>query len=595
MSAPQPQGQGVSRMLIGQAGRNENEPHLMSVENGSTRKPSPYRLDEGCKESPGKQSGVAHHSGGVSVDGMSGNDGRVSQEICFGAPSNGGQPGAQAGLTGEALVAGAEVGVSRSSAEARDSITGAEPRGGACVHAQQKSKGQGDGWEDLLNEWTQIITPEKVRKLQRALYQKAKTEPKYRFWSLYGELCRMDILETALRLVARNGGCAGVDGVEIKDVMGERDGEEGKTKEWLEELAKELKDKRYRPSPVLRVLIPKADGKMRPLGIPTVKDRVAQAAAVLVLMPIFEAGMHEHSYAYRPSRNAHQAIDAIKTGIQTGHFEIIDADLSGYFDSIPHTRLMRLVARRISDGSMLKLIRAWLRAPIEERDGGDQGKGRRKANRRGTPQGGVISPLLANLYLDRLDKEVNGRKELRAQMVRYADDFVILSRPGQGQALLGRVKRWLEARGLKLNEEKTRLVDIRKEGIKFLGFSISWRKHRTTGWGYAHVEPHSKSQQKLRDTVKELLNHWTLTRGEEETIRSLNRKLKGWKGYFQHGNPSHVMGKLEFYIQNKLRRWLWKRHGKPPGQSERYSNNALRQNWGLYPLAWGGTLKPKAT
>jgi len=595
MSAPQPRGQGVSRTLIGQAGRNENEPHQMSVESGSTRKPSPYREDEGCKESPGKQSGAAHRSGGVCVDGMSGNDGRVSQEICSGAPSNGEQPGVQAGLTGKAPVAGVEVGVSHSSVEARDSTTRAEPRGGTCVHASQKSEGQGDGWEDLLNEWTQILTPEKVRKLQRALYRKAKAEPKYRFWSLYGELCRMDILETALRLVARNGGCAGVDGVEIEDILSEKEGEEGKSKEWLEELARELKDKRYRPSPVLRVLIPKADGKMRPLGIPTVKDRVAQAAAVLVLMPIFEADMHEHSYAYRPGRNAHQAMDAIKAGIQTGHFEIIDADLSGYFDSIPHSRLMRLVARRISDGSMLKLIRAWLRAPIEERDGGEGGKRRRKANRQGTPQGGVISPLLANLYLDRLDKEVNGRKELKARMVRYADDFVILSRPGQGQALLGRVKGWLEARGLKLNEEKTRLVDIRKEGIKFLGFSVSWRKYRTTGRGYAHMEPHSKSQQKLRDSVKGLLNHWTLMRGEEETIGALNRKLKGWKGYFGFGNPSHVMGKLEYYIQNKLRRWLWKRHGKPPGLYDRYSDHALRQNWGLYPLAWGGSFKPKAT
>jgi len=405
----------------------------------------------------------------------------------------------------------------------------------------------------------------------------------------------MDILETALRMVARNGGCAGVDGVEIEDVTGDEEGDRSKTAKWLEELAMELKDKRYRPSPVLRVLIPKADGKKRPLGIPTVKDRVAQAAAVLVLMPIFEADMHEHSYAYRPGRNAHQAIDAIKAGIQTGRFEVMDADLSGYFDSIPHARLMRLVAKRISDGSMLKLIRAWLRAPIEERDGGDQGRRRRKANRQGTPQGGVISPLLANLYLDRLDKEVNGRKELKARMVRYADDFVILSRPGEGKALLGRVKKWLEARGLKLNEEKTRLVDIRKEGIKFLGFSISWRKHRATGWGYTHVEPHAKSQQKLRDSVKELLNHWTLMRGEEETIQKLNRKLRGWKGYFQHGNPTRVMGKLEYYIQNKLRRWLWKRHGKPPGLYERYSDHALRQNWGLHPLAWAGTLQPKAT
>ena len=446
----------------------------------------------------------------------------------------------------------------------------------------------------MLNEWTRITTPEKVRKLQRTLYRKAKAEPKYRFWSLYGELSRKDILQTALGMVARNGGCAGVDGVEIEDVVIEKEGEEGKTEAWLNALAEELRGKRYRPSPVLRVHIPKADGKMRPLGIPTVRDRVVQAAAVLVLMPIFEADMHEQSYAYRPGRNAHQAMDAIRKGIEAGQFEVIDADLSGYFDTIPHRNLMRLVAKRVSDGSMLKLIRSWLRAPIEEREAGDGGKRRRKANRQGTPQGGVISPLLANLYLNRLDKEVNDRKELDARMVRYADDFVILSRPGQGPALLERLKKWLSVRGLTLNEKKTRLVDIRKEGIKFLGFSVSWRQRKRQKWCYAHVEPHPKSQQKLRDSVKELLNHWTVMRAEDQTIRTLNRKLKGWKAYFRYGASSNVLFKMEYYLRNKLRNWLWKRHGKPAGKMERYSNQALREQWGLYPLAWSGKAKPKA-
>jgi RNA-directed DNA polymerase len=446
----------------------------------------------------------------------------------------------------------------------------------------------------LINEWTRIVTPEKVRKLQRALYRKAKAEPKYRFWSLYGELARKDILETALAMVARNDGCAGVDGVEIDDVVVEREGEAGKTEAWLIALAEEIKTKRYRPSPVLRVHIPKADGKMRPLGIPTVKDRVVQAAAVLVLLPIFEADMHEHSYAYRPGRNAHQAMAAIRAGIEAGRFEIIDADLSGYFDTIPHRALMRLVAKRVSDGSMLKLVGSWLRAPIEERSGSVGGRGRRRANRQGTPQGGVISPLLANLYLDRLDKEVNERKELNARMVRYADDFVILSRVGQGEALQARLKGWLSARGLTLNEKKTRLVDIRREGIKFLGFSVSWRRKKKLWWGYAHVEPHPQSQQKLRQSVREVLNHWTQVRPEAEVIRALNRKLKGWQAYFRYGNPAHAMGKLDYYLQNKLRRWLWKRHGKPAGMMNRYSNETLCEQWGLYSLARGGTTKPKA-
>src|ERR1044071_1214627 len=246
----------------------------MSTERGSTRKPTLYSVEEGSKESSGQQSGAAHRSGGVSADGMPGSDGRVNQEICSGAPSNREQPRVQTGLTGEAPRAGAEVGVSHSSVEARDSTTRAEPRGGTCVHTAQSSEGQGDGWESLLNEWTRIVTPEKVRKLQRALYRKAKAEPKYRFWSLYGELTRMDMLQTALGMVTSNGGCAGVDGVEIEDVVIEKEGEEGKTEAWLKALGEELKAKRYRPSPVLRVYIPKADGKQRPLGIPTVKDRV---------------------------------------------------------------------------------------------------------------------------------------------------------------------------------------------------------------------------------------------------------------------------------------------------------------------------------
>jgi RNA-directed DNA polymerase len=551
----------------------------MSVERGSTRKPSQYPNDEGCKESSRQQSAAAHRSGGVSVDGMSGSDDRVSQEICPGAASNRRQPEVQAGKTGKAPRSGTEVGVSRSSVETRDSTTREERRGGTCVQAKQSGKGLGDGWDQLLTEWAQILTPEKVRKLQRALYRKAKAEPKYRFWSLYGELSRIDILETALRKVARNGGCAGVDGVEIKDVYVE---EEGKTEAWLQALSQELKTGDYRPQPVLRVYIPKSDGKLRPLGIPTVKDRVVQAAAVLVLMPIFEADMHEHSYAYRPKRNAQQAIAAIRTGIQKGLFEVIDADISGYFDNIPHTALMRIVAKRISDGSMLKLIAAWLRAPIKERKSTETGKRGRTANFKGTPQGGVISPLLANLYLDRLDKEVNNRKELNALMVRYADDMVILCRPGKGQALQERLKQWLTARGLTLNEKKTRLVDVRQEGIKFLGFSVSWRMHSMKKWqGYVHVEAHHSSQQKFKDKVKELLNHWTLHRAEDDTIKALNLRIKGWKQYFRFGNPTNVFGKMDYYLNYKVSRWLWKRHGKPKGRNEKYSKTAIKTQWGL--------------
>jgi group II intron reverse transcriptase/maturase len=567
-------------MPIERAGRNENEPHQMSVERGSTSKPSHYPNGEGSKEASGQQPWTAQPIGGVSVDGMSGSDAGLSQEISTGARESG-QPFAQAGETGEAKRAGREVGVSRSSDEPADSTTAREPRGGTCAQTYQSDKGQGDGWEDLLSEWTQIRTPEKVRKLQRTLYRKAKAEPKYRFYSLYGELSRKDILETALRMVVRNGGCAGVDGVGIEQITKDEESEQ----RWLEEVGRELKGKTYKPAAVLRHYIPKGDGTFRPLGIPTVKDRVVQAAVVIVLMPIFEADMHEQSYAYRPKRNAHQAIAAIAQAVTSGRREVIDADLSGYFDSIPHGRMMRLVARRVSDGAMLKLIRSWLRAPVEER-GKDGDPPRRRGNTQGTPQGGVISPLLANLYLDRLDKGVNDQCKGQPRMVRYADDFVILCYPGQGKGLLERLHRWLNANALKLNEQKTRLVDMRAEGIKFLGFQLSLRQWRSrVGSRYVHIEPHWKSQQKLRDKIKEKLNHWTMHREAGEVVGEINRMLKGWAGYFRYGYPSHVFGKMQFYLNGKLWRWLWRKHNRQSRKLGTVTTHTLHQRYGLMKLA----------
>lgn len=480
------------------------------------------------------------------------------------------QPSAQA--FSKAARAHREVGVSRSSVDLQQSKSCGERRGGTYVRALQSNEGQGDGWEKLLSEWNRIVTPDKIRKLQRTLYRKAKAEPKYRFYSLYGEVCRRDILEHALRLVSRNGGSAGVDGEELEEINSEE-----RREQWLSEVETAMRTRTYRPNAVLRVYIPKGDGKMRPLGIPTVKDRVVQAAVMLMLLPIFEADMHERSYAYRPGRNAQQAIIAIISGIAGGRHEVIDADLSGYFDSIPHQRLMKLVARRISDGAMLKLIREWLKAPIEERDA--QGRPRRKRNDKGTPQGGVISPLLANLYLSKLDHEVNDRCEQRPVMVRYADDFVILCRSGQGIDLMTRLKGWLEHRGLTLNTEKTRLVDSRKEGFKFLGYSVSQRR-RVNGSRYVHVEPHTKSRQKLRNVVKSQINHWTQGQSEEETIQRLNRTLKGWAGYFRLGNYKRVFHKMQFYISMKVGRWLWKRHGK----TERYRFQTVPDTFGLYRL-----------
>jgi group II intron reverse transcriptase/maturase len=433
-----------------------------------------------------------------------------------------------------------------------------------------RREGAGDGSQE-------ITTPEKLRHLQDTLYRKAKAEPGYRFWSLYGELTRRDLLEHALRLVVRNGGAPGVDGQRLEDIQATPE----TRSHWLTVLQKELETKTYRPAPVRRVYIPKSNGGQRPLGIPTVKDRVVQMAALLVLWPIFEADFHPRSYGFRPGRNAHQALDEIVAALRSGRLEAVDADLSKYFDTIPHDRLMKLVARRTSDGSLLHLIRQWLDAPVvEETDG----KGRVLPNRQGVPQGGVISPLLANLYLNALDWAVNDPK-VRGQpvMVRYADDFVILCAPGQGEALRQRLQRWLAPRGLKLNEEKTRVVDSR-DGFNFLGFTVRWQRPRQGRSWYAHVEASARSAQRLREAVRGKLNHWTLGQRTPEAIAGLNRLLRGWSGYFHYRHSSRVMSKLNWHVRRRVRRWLWRKHGRTGALWADYPDERLYKQYGLWPL-----------
>ena len=549
----------------------------MSLERERSGKPSRSDGGEGCPAASSNRKLGAVDSGGVGEGDTTGRETKVSQEI-FGRGAAASQPPVQGGQTSKAGRAVGEVGALQSSEDPGESRTPGERREGTWINANANSEGSGDGRSEAERLFDQITTPSKIQKLQRTLYRKAKAEPKYRCYSLYGELLRKDLLETAMSSVAHNNGAAGVDG-QTCDVYLESDEAWG---QWRDQLLEELRTKSYRPSPVRRVHIPKGDGKLRPLGIPTVKDRVVQTAVAMVLLPILEADSHPNSYAYRPKRGAHQAMDAIRKGMLQGRVAVIDADLSGYFDSIPHGRLLRIVAKRVSDGAILKLIKGWLRAPtVEPKGGGEGGNGGNRANRCGTPQGGVISPLLANAYLNQLDWAVNERCELKPVMVRYADDFVILSRPGEGSELMERLKRWLNHRELVLNEKKTRLVDIRQEGIKFLGFALTWRRGRRGG-NYPHVEPHPTSLRKLRDGLREKLNRGTLWRSVEEVVPELNRRLKGWAGYFHYGNSTAVMGEVNWYVESALRRWLWRKHGCSRALWTTYTADDLHERFGLY-------------
>jgi group II intron reverse transcriptase/maturase len=419
--------------------------------------------------------------------------------------------------------------------------------------------------------------PDKVRQLQITLYRKAKSKPEYRFWSLYGEVQRADVLAAAWRRVKANAGAAGIDGMTIEQLAADAQVEAA----WLAALREELHNKTYRPAPVRRVKIPKASGGYRGLGIPTVKDRVVQMAMYLVLMPIFEADFHPRSFGFRPGRSAHQAVEAIREALRMGKTEVVDADLAQYFDTIPHRKLIRQVARRVSDGMILKLIKAWLRAPIlEEEEGGGR---RMKANPCGTPQGGVISPLLANIYLHPLDEGVNDQCQQKPRMIRYADDLVILCRPGEGRGMKERLARWLRSRGLALNETKTRVLQSRTSGFEFLGFSFRWQQSKK-GTPYVHTEPSPAAEQALRDRVRELTRRHTTRRATDEVVREINQVTRGWGNYFALAHRHRSFGQMNHFIAQRLRQWLWRKHGNPLGKYERWPNRKLFDTYGLYQM-----------
>jgi len=475
---------------------------------------------------------------------------------------------------GETARAVAGVGGVRSSEEAMPDLwfgeSLAERRDATCSAEVKSNKGCGDGPRGLP-------APDKVRKLQITLYRKAKSKPGYRFWSLYGEVQRADVLQAAWRRVKTNGGVPGVDGETIEELAAD----ERKLAAWLATLQEELRTRSYRPAPVLRAEIPKASGGVRLLGIPTVKDRVAQMAAYLVLMPIFEADFHPCSFGYRPGRRAQQAVEAVGKALHHGKTEVVDADLSRYFDTIPHHRLMRAVARRVSDGMILKLIKAWLRAPIVEID---KGGGRRMAtNPCGTPQGGVISPLLANIYLHPLDEGVNEQCRQKPRMIRYADDLVILCRPGEGRGLKERLARWLQSRGLALNESKTRVFQSGQSSLEFLGFSLRWQlsKKKTR---YVRTEPSPAAEQALRDRVREMTQRCTTWRETSEVIAEINQVTRGWGHYFAQGHYRRSFGQMNHFIAHRLRQWLWRKHGNAKAKYRQWPNQVLFTAYSLYRL-----------
>ena len=404
-----------------------------------------------------------------------------------------------------------------------------------------------------------LQTPGSIRTLQRKLYGKAKAEPGYRFYLLYDKIWRTDILRHAYDLACANDGAPGVDGIAFERI------EAAGLEDWLIRLGEELRTQTYRCQPVRRVMIPKSGGGERPLGIPTIRDRVVQTAAKLVLEPIFEADFDPAAYGYRPGRSAGEAIQLVLNLLRQGYTDVVDADLSKYFDTIPHHELMQTLARRIVDGDMLRLIRQWLKAPVETTDG----DGRRRleggqSSRQGVPQGGVISPLLANLYMNRFLKHWRrtGRGEVwQAHVINYADDFVILSR-GHADEALAWTDRTMTRLGLTLNRTKTRLCEARTDRFDFLGYSFGLHRFRQTGRRFIGASPSPKSVQRLKEKVGAILIPGNMGRWDD--VRdALNRLLRGWCGYFSPGSHYVTDRAIEAHVYDRIRNFLARRHKMP--------------------------------
>jgi len=414
--------------------------------------------------------------------------------------------------------------------------------------------------------------PRTVSELREKLGRKAKQEPKFRFYALYDRIYRPDVLLAAWAKSLENDGAPGVDGIRFDDIPDHR--------AFLKSLHEKLRTRTYRPQPVRRVYIEKPDGRLRPLGIPTVEDRIVQTAVKLVLEPIFEADFLDSSFGFRPGRSAHQAIDAIRQELSTGKTQVYDADLQGYFDTIPHDQLLACLRMRISDRSVLQLIQMWLESPVEERD--EQGGTKTTRPSQGTPQGGVISPLLSNIYLHWFEKSFQHSEGpahwAQARIVRYADDFVVLARY-QGNRLIAWIEQELEDRfRLTINRVKTQVVKLREPGssLTFLGFTFRYHLDLMgRGHKYLHVEPSAKALDRIRTKLREITGPNQCWKPLPELIADVNRILRGWEGYFRHGYPGRAFHKVNGYVQTRLIQHLLRRSQRryqPPADTTLYKH-----------------------